>query len=229
MLAFTRTQPDMASSAASRAERHHSICFPSGGGSRTGQKNRVPCRLTAVYNVLVTNSPASSGTRPAATMYSSRSSLSSMIGKLSRYAGLGWTRTKSCGLGLRTGTVTRNFFTPTVSVNDWFRRRFVGSKGSSAGVLVSVSGSTACKVGLVMTETPVLKVFEWTAYPARSSGVFFYSAGRAAGGVGRAPDGWIDSWEMRLQVEYRFVSHDADDVSHLQVHMIESARPGAQL
>ena len=68
MLAFTRTQSDMASSAASRAERHHSICLPSGGGSRTGQKNRVPCRLTAVYNVLVTNSPASSGTSPAVTM-----------------------------------------------------------------------------------------------------------------------------------------------------------------
>ena len=108
------------------------------------------------------------------------------------------TRTKSCGLGLRTGTVNRNFFTPTVSVNDWFRRRFAGSKGSSAGVLVLVSGSTACKVGLVMTETPVLKVFERTAYPARA-GFSFWGAW-AAGGVGRAHpdgDGWIGSSQPR--------------------------------
>ena len=32
-----------------------------------------------------------------------------------------------------------------------------------------------------------------------------------------------------LHVERRFVSHDADEVSHLQVHAIKSARLGAQL
>ena len=63
------------------------MSLPSGLGSRTGQKNSVPCRLIARYSVLVTNSPVSSGTRLAVTMYSSRSSFSSMIGKFSRYSG----------------------------------------------------------------------------------------------------------------------------------------------
>ena len=81
-------------------------------------------------------------------MYSSLSSLSSMMGKFSRYVGSGCTRTKSCGLGFRTGIVRRSFFTPTVSVNDWSRRRFAGSNGSGAWVLVA-SCSTACKFGFV--------------------------------------------------------------------------------
>ena len=36
----------------------------------------------------------------------------------SRYSGFGCTRTKSWGLGLRTGTVVRSFLTPAVSTND---------------------------------------------------------------------------------------------------------------
>src|SRR5215472_4768271 len=145
MLALTRTQLRIANSAASRAERHHSRSLPSGDGRRTGQKKTVPCRLMQVNSVLVTNSPASSGTRPAVTMYSSLSSFNSMIGKFSRYSGEGCTLTKSGALGLRTGTVVKSFFTPIVSTNDWLRRRFAGSKGSS-GVLVApvVSVSTGC-------------------------------------------------------------------------------------
>ena len=38
--------------------------------------------------------------------------------KFSRYSGFGCTRTKSCGPGLRTGTVVKSFFTPAVSLND---------------------------------------------------------------------------------------------------------------
>jgi len=69
MLAFTRTHCPIANSAASRAERHHSIGRPSGSGSRTGHRNTTRCRLMAVNNVLQANSPASSGKRSRATMY----------------------------------------------------------------------------------------------------------------------------------------------------------------
>ena len=48
MLAWTRTHECLAASAASSAERFQSSIFPSGPGSRIGQRNRTPCRVTAV-------------------------------------------------------------------------------------------------------------------------------------------------------------------------------------
>src|SRR5262245_40224920 len=77
-------------------------------------------------------------------------------GEVLAVVGCGWTRTKSCGPGLRTGTVVKSFSTLTVSVKDWLRRRFAGLKGSSwvvvtAAPWVSPSGSgTACGEGLFM-------------------------------------------------------------------------------
>src|SRR6476620_3923246 len=55
--------------------------------NRIGQKNGVPCRLIARNRVFITNSPANSGTRAFVTMYSSRSPLSSTMGKFSRNSG----------------------------------------------------------------------------------------------------------------------------------------------
>src|SRR5258708_1180135 len=188
MLALTRTQFPMASSAASRAVRHQSNILPSGAGSLTGQKNKVPCRLIAKNNVLVTNSPLSSGTRPAVTMYSSRSSFSSMIGKLSRYSGLGWTRTKSCGLGLRTGTVVSSFFTPAVSTNDWLSRRLPGSTGAGGAPVELGAGFTVWRAGLVMLHLYLLLVeSSWHRSHAAliSLGTTSRSGRRGAGAVNR--------------------------------------------
>src|SRR5262245_7182751 len=112
MFDLTRIHSRVANSAASRADFHQLLSRPSGEGNRTGQKNTMPWRLIAVWSVLVTNSPASSATRPAVTMYSSRSSRSSTRGKWSRYSAAGCTRTKSCGPGLRTGTVVQEFLYP---------------------------------------------------------------------------------------------------------------------
>jgi hypothetical protein len=41
-----RTHSFIASSAASAAERCHSLCLPSGPGNFTGQSDKMPCRLT---------------------------------------------------------------------------------------------------------------------------------------------------------------------------------------
>src|SRR6516162_247914 len=63
-----------------------------------------------------------------------------MIANASRNAGSGCTRTKSCLLGLRTGTVVRIFLAPAVSRNSWLNRSLERSGKES---LASVAGLTA--------------------------------------------------------------------------------------
>ena len=75
-------------------------------------------------------------------MNNSRSSFDSIVAKLSRNAGSGWTRTKSCWLGRPTGTVVNSFLTPAVSTNEGSSRRLARSNGSafasSGGFVTSI-------------------------------------------------------------------------------------------
>jgi hypothetical protein len=141
MFAMIRVQLVIAIPATSPAERCHSLCFPSGPGSFTGHRCKIPRRLTAVNRVAAVHSPGSSRARAGVARYTSRPSFNSMITiGVMRNDGWGFTRTRSCRFGFLTGTVVSSFLTPTVPVNDWWsNRKVVGSKGLGTTLLVEIS------------------------------------------------------------------------------------------
>jgi len=100
--------------------------------------------------------------------------------KSARYAGSGWTRTKSCGLGLRIGISVISFLTPADSMKFCDSRSDYRSKGSGGSL---AGGSIAVKTGLSLISA--------SPCPAKSAPGRERQAGRPRG----APaDGWLRGW-----------------------------------